>query len=459
MKKLIFPDRFLWGSATSGPQSEGYFSKANSSIWDYWYKEEKGKFHNELGPELTSTFYKNFKNDIKLMKKIGHNSFRTSIQWGRVIKNFETGELDKEGVQFYKDLIDELIKNEIEPLICLFHFDMPMELQNIGGWENRKVVDKFAEYGQKMFELFGGKVKKWFTFNEPVVVAECGYLYQYHYPCVVDFKRAVQVTYNLNLASAKVIAKFKESKIEGDIGIILNLTPSYPRDMNNLEDVKAANICDLIFNRSFLDVATKGSYPEELISLIRENNLLPTYELNDFEILKNNVISILGVNYYQPKRIKARETKISSEKIMPENFFENYDMPGKLMNPHRGWEIYYEGIYDIGKNILENYGNIKWMITENGMGVEGEERFLKNGIIEDEYRVEFIREHLKYLHKSIVEGSNCIGYHMWTFIDCWSWLNSYKNRYGFISLDLKTQKREIKRSGYWYSEVSKNNGF
>ena len=180
----------------------------------------------------------------------------------------------------------------------------------------------------------------------------------------------------------------------------------------------------------------------------------------ELQVIKNNTVDFLGVNYYQPRRVKAREEEYSGETWAPEKYFDNYDMPGKRMNPHRGWEIYPKAIYDIAKNVQENYGNIKWFISENGMGVEGEEKF-KNaeGIIEDDYRIEFIIEHLEWLHKAIEEGSNCVGYHLWTPIDCWSWLNSYKNRYGFISLDLETQKKTIKKSGRWIKEVSKNNGF
>lgn len=128
---------------------------------------------------------------------------------------------------------------------------------------------------------------------------------------------------------------------------------------------------------SFLDPAVKGEFPSDLIDFVNENNLTPIYEEGDKDILRENTISILGINYYQPRRVKARESKFESDTLMPENFFEPYEMPNRLMNPYRGWEIYYKGIYDIAKNIQENYSNKKWLITENGMGVENEERFNK----------------------------------------------------------------------------------
>lgn len=465
--KYAFPKNFLFGSATSGPQSEGFYNKANESIWDYWYKIDKTKFHNEVGSYYASRFFETFSEDIKLIKKMGHNSFRTSIQWSRLIKNFYTLEVDKNGADFYNNLINELIKNDIEPIICLYHFDMPLTIQHeLGGWENKKTATLYAQYAKTAFELFGDRVKKWITFNEPVVISEGAYLYKWHYPCIVSFKKAVQVGYNLNLASAMAISQYKKLNLNGEIGIVLNLTPSYPRDVNNKEDLHAAKICDALFNRSFLDPAIHGKFPSILIDFLKENNLMPdcSSEENEIEskIIEENTVSFLGVNYYQPRRVKHKEdSSVINNKfeIMPEDFFSPYEMPGRIMNPHRGWEIYYKGIYDIAINIRDNYKNIKWMITENGIGVEGEERFIKDCVVEDDYRIEFVKEHLKYLHKAMSDGANCFGYHMWTFIDCWSWLNSYKNRYGFVRYDLETKDKVIKKSGYWIKEVIKNNGF
>ena len=144
---------------------------------------------------------------------------------------------------------------------------------------------------------------------------------------------------------------------------------------------------------------------------------------------------------------------------MPSKYYLTYDMPGKRMNPYRGWEIYPKALYDIAINIRDNYKNIEWIVSENGMGVENEERFRENGQIKDDYRIDFIKEHLYWLSKAINEGANCKGYQLWTFIDCWSWLNAYKNRYGLVELDLNTGQRKIKKSGQWFKKLSENNGF
>ncbi|WP_027415274.1 glycoside hydrolase family 1 protein [Aneurinibacillus terranovensis] len=456
-----FPDGFWWGSAVSATQIEGASREGGKglNIWDYWYEKEPDRFFNGVGPDTTSDFYHRYKEDIQLMKEIGHNTFRFSISWSRLIPD-GIGEINKQAIQFYNDVIDEMLANHIKPFVNLYHFDMPLEMQKLGGWESREVVEAYARYAKTCFTLFGDRVKKWFTHNEPIVPVEGGYLYDFHYPNIVDFKKAVQVAYHTIIAHAKAIKEFRSVQIpNGKIGIILNLTPSYPRS-SHPADIKAAEIADLFFNRSFLDPAVKGKYPEELIALLKEYDQMPEVEEGDRELLQSNTVDILGVNYYQPRRVKAKSHLPNPESpFMPEWFFDNYEMPGRKMNPYRGWEIYEKGIYDIMVNIKENYDNIESFISENGMGVEGEERFIQDDMINDDYRIQFVKEHLKWLHKAIEEGANVKGYHMWTFMDNWSWSNAYKNRYGFISIDLQTQKRTPKKSAYWIKETSQNNGF
>lgn len=461
---LTFPEKFWWGSATSGPQSEGSFNKRHKSVFDYWYEIDPDVFFDKVGPVVASNFYNNYKEDLAMLKEIGLNSYRTSIQWTRLIKDFETGEADEDGVRFYNDVIDESLKNGLIPVMNLHHFDLPVELYNkYGGWESKHVVDLFAKFAKTAFKLFGDRVKHWTTFNEPMVVVEGQYLFKFHYPLVQDGKKAVQVLYNINLASAKAIKAYREggyNKDGGEIGIVLNLTPSYPRSQSE-EDLKASSVADDFFNNSFLDPAVKGEFTKNLVDIFKKDNVMWDSTEEELQIIKENTIDFLGVNYYQPRRVKAREEAFDeSNGWMPNKYFDEYDMPGKRMNPYRGWEIYPQSMYDIAINIKNNYGNIKWFISENGMGVEGEERYINDeGVVEDDYRIDFYKEHLEYLHKGIQEGANCFGYHTWTPIDCWSWTNAYKNRYGFIALDLETQKKTIKKSGRWIKEVAKNNGF
>ena len=247
---------------------------------------------------------------------------------------------------------------------------------------------------------------------------------------------------------------------DAQIGIILNLTPSYPASQSE-EDVKAGRIAELWRNEMFLKTAIYGEFPEKLVELLTEDKVIWESTDEELNILKNNTIDVLGVNFYHPSRVKAPDiSPNSTADWTPDRYYDQYEMPGRRMNIDKGWEIYPQALYDIAINIRDNYKNIKWFVSENGMGVSKEERFLNDsGVIEDDYRIDFIKEHLEWLHKGIEEGSNCFGYHLWTPIDCWSWKNAYRNRYGFISNNIHTQVKTIKKSGYWIKEVSKNNGF
>lgn len=458
--KYTFPAGFWWGSASSALQTEGESQHGGKSqtTWDVWFARQPWRFHQGIGPDETSTFYQHWQQDIALLKQLNHNSFRTSISWSRLIPD-GTGEVNPEAVIFYNTVIDELLAQGITPFITLFHFDMPMVMQEKGGWENRDVVAAFARYADTCFRLFGNRVKHWFTFNEPIVPVEGGYLYDFHYPNVVDFRRAATVAYHTVLAHASAVRLFRAGRYEGEIGIVLNLTPSYPRS-DNPADVNAAHCADLLFNRSFLDPVLRGEYPQDLVELLKQYDQLPLCEPGDSALIADGKIDLLGINYYQPRRVKCRDSAVNPDApFMPEWLFDHYDMPGRQMNPYRGWEIYPPGIYDILTNLRINYNNPRCFISENGMGVENEARFINNGKINDDYRIDFISNHLAWLHKGISEGCQCLGYHMWTFIDNWSWCNGYKNRYGFVQLDLSTQQRIVKKSGEWFSAVAASNSF
>lgn len=461
--KIDFPEHFWWGAATSGPQSEGRFNKKHANVFDHWYDIDPDAFYKNIGPDTASNFYNSFKEDIRMMKEIGLNSVRTSIQWTRLIDDLDKGTLNEDGVRFYNDVIDEFIKNGIRPVINLHHFDLPAELYHkYGGWESKHVGDLYAQFAEHCFRLFGDRVTDWFTFNEPMVVVDGQYLYQFHYPMVVDGKKAVQVAYNIVLASAKAIRKFREvnQNPDGRIGIILNLTPSYPAT-SDPKDRDAAAYADLWCNSLFLDPSVHGDFPEELVRVLKQDNVI--WETNEEEtlLIKEHTIDVLGVNFYHPNRVQ--QPKVSPDSLtvdwMPNKYFDHYEMRGSRMNVDKGWEIFPKAVYDIAINIRDNYNNIPWFVSENGMGVSKEERYLNSeGVIEDDYRIQFIQEHLYWLSKGMNEGSNCFGYHLWTPIDCWSWKNAYRNRYGFISTDIRTQIKTIKKSGYWIKEVA-DSGF
>ena len=462
--KVRFPVDFWWGGATSGPQNEGRFHKPHVNVFDYHYDTKPEDFFRYVGPDVASDFYHLYESDIALFKDLGFNSLRTSIQWTRLIDDLEEGSLNPEGVAYYNRVIDTLLAAGIRPIINLHHFDLPIELyERYGGWESKHVVELFVKFARRVFECFGDRVTDWMTFNEPMVVVEGQYLYGFHYPMLVDGKKAVQVAYNLQLASAKAIQAYRQINRNpaGRVTIALNLTPAYPASQSE-EDLAAAHFANLFVNRLFLDASVKGHFPEELVAILAKDGVLWESTPEELAIIRDNRVDYIGVNYYHPHRVKAPEISPNSLTVdwMPQRYFNDYQMPGRRMNVDKGWEIYPQALYDIAKNLQDNYDNIPWFVSENGIGVSREERYLdQTGIIQDHYRIQFFSEHLYWLNRAMQEGANCIGYHVWTPVDGWSWLNAYKNRYGLISNDIHTQTRTVKKSGWWFKDLTANHGF
>lgn len=461
MAKYLFPKNFLWGSAFSGPQTEGMGTNLqgnkSQSNWDYWFSIEKYRFFNSQ--PCLNDFYHRYREDIKLAKELNFNSLRTSIQWTRLIPDGKN--INSEGVVFYNNMINEMIKNNIKPIINLFHFDMPLWAQKLGGFLSQEVVDAFSFYAKTCFELFSDRVDMFSTFNEPIVSIEGTYWFDWHYPNEVNMKDGMQALWNMVVAHFKCVKEYRKLNLKGKIGCILNICPSIPRSKNPA-DVRAAYLHDLFKTKSFLDPMLKNEFPKELVALAKKDGYMWEINAEEEKLIadKNLSLDFLGINYYQPARIKSVDYKMDFENgaITPLYYYQPYEMPGRRVNPYRGWEIFPKGIYLALMDIKNNYNNIPVFISENGMGVENEQRFIKEGIINDQYRIDFLQEHLAWVNQAIKEGSSCFGYHWWSYIDSWSWMNSYKNRYGFIQLDLENNGERIKKQSAYYiaDVVSKN---
>lgn len=463
-KNVEFPKEFLWGSATSAPQTEGAYNEGGKAlnIFDQWFLERPQDFYQEIGPLDASNVYYQYKEDVQNMSKVGLNSFRTSISWSRLMPDGIN--VNQEAVEFYNDYINEMINNGIQPMMNLFHYDMPVIMQEKGGFENREVCYLFVNYAKKAFELFGNRVKMWSTFNEPKAQPYGAYLCKEfpngYPPFEFSAKKASQVVYNMALTTALCVKAFRTIVPDGEIGLIEDSVPQIPKSQMP-EDIQAADYADALRNRVFLDIATKGEFNPIVINLIKRFELNPKTEAGDCEVFKENTIDFAGLTYYRPERIEAPEIDIADlknfDKLHFDYLYHEYHPTNVRMNESRGWEIYPKAIYDIAMDMKNNYGNMRWFIAENGMGVMDEEKFMdEEGIIQDDYRISFIEEHLAFLSQAIKEGSNCFGYHIWTFADCWSWRNAYKNRYGLYRIDLDNQfKRIPKKSSFWFREYIK----
>ncbi len=461
MNKIKFKDGFTWGTASSGPQSEGYEGKYNKSIWDIWFEKEAEMFFEGVGPQKTSDVYNEYLQDVKYMKEIGLTSFRTSIQWSRIFKDFETFEVNPKAVEFYSKYFKALQENGISVYANLFHFDMPNVLfEKYEGFQSREVAKLYSEYAKTCFELFDEYVDMWITFNEPMGYARESYHNGRMYPCELNMNKMMIHNYNTILANGLSVKAHRELNLSSRIGIVVDCLPPIARS-NNEQDLEAARIADLLTNKMYLDPCVLGEYSDHYFEFITENGFTIDIREEDLKLLAENTVDFVGINYYQPMRVKAPDFAPNPKAPMQLNwFYEEYQKPNCRMNEYRGWEIFPKALYEIGMRMKNDYNNIDWFISENGMGVgyqEENKHRNQDGMIEDDYRIDFLEEHLYWLHKVIEDGSNCFGYHMWTFIDNWSWINAYKNRYGFIEYNVETGERKRKKSSYWISEVVENN--
>lgn len=452
------PETFILGAASSAWQTEGWQGKkeGQDSYLDRWYKEERFVWHNGYGPAVATNFMEKFSEDVELMQEVHLTHYRTSINWARFFTDHEQLIVDEDYAAHIDQLIDQLLAAGVEPMLCLEHYELPASLMDAyDGWSSRKVVDLYTRYAEIAFERYGDRVKQWFTFNEPIVIQTRCYLDAIRWPHEQNTKKWMLWNYHKVLASAQAVAVYHEKGYEGRIGCVLNPEMVYARS-SSPEDQNAQKMYDLFFNRIFFDPMVKGHYPDELITLCQTYDIYfdPTEE--DLEMIRTHTVDFLGVNQYYPKRVRAPRYQWHSDTpFHPEMFYETFDLPGKQMNNSRGWEIYPKVMYDMANYLKENYGNIPWLITENGMGRENEEQYMDaTGQVQDDYRIQFITEHLYWLLKAVEEGANCEGYMLWAFTDCVSPMNAFKNRYGLVRIELNEERtRSLKKSAAWYRSL------
>lgn len=456
---MKIPDNFILGAASSAWQTEGWQGKKDgqASYLDTWFKNDFFVWHDGKGPDIATDFMNRYQEDVDLMKKIGLTHYRTSINWSRFFTDYERLVVDEDYAQHIDNVITALVDAGIKPMIAIEHYELPQYLQDkFGGWNSKEVVRLYVEYAKILFSRYGDRVKEWYTFNEPIVPQTRIHLDALRYPYDQDSKKWMQCNFNKVLATAYAVKAFKATEINGRIGLVHNWEFSYPRSKSNAGDLLAAENYDLLNNRVIVDPVVKGKYPEKLIKLLKDNDILFDSTEEELSIIAENTIDILGINLYFPKRVKEVQHEWSKNAAFGmHKYYDDFELPGRKMNNSRGWEIYPPMMYDMAEVIKKDYDNFPWFISENGMGIEDEQRFMnENGIIQDDYRINFIQEHLYWLLKAIEEGSSCEGYMLWAFTDCVSPMNAFKNRYGLVSIDLGNNlNRSLKKSAYWYKQL------
>lgn len=454
------PEGFFFGAAMSGPQTEGAWQRYGKleSLWDTWSNERIEDFHNRVGSYAGNDFTNRYKEDFELLRSLGLASWRTSIQWTRLLD--ANGKLNPEGSEYYHRLFASAEAVGLETFVNLYHFDMPTYLFRRGGWESREVIEAYATYARIAFREFGQEIKYWFTFNEPIVEPQQRYTDAVWYPFHHDFAQARTVQYGISIAHSLAVAEFRELQGTGQvradakIGLINCFTPPYTKEDPSEADLLAVRMADGIDNRWWLDLVTKGSLPEETIGALSSRGINLPVRAGDEQILAQGTVDWLGFNYYRPERIQAPERDV--DEYGNPVFASEYAWPDAVMNESRGWEIYPKGIYDFGMTMARDYPDLEWFVSENGIGIQGEGAFRDaSGTIQDDYRIDFVRQHLSWIARAIEEGAKCRGYHYWGVIDCWSWNNAYKNRYGLVEVNLDNgYSRHLKKSAGWFKRVT-----
>ncbi len=472
-----FPKEFLWGAATSAYQVEGaaYEDGKKASQQDVINKESY-ETRGFATAEIASDHYHHFKEDVALMKEMGFTTYRFSIAWSRVFPD-GVGEVNEKGIQFYRDLIDELIANGIEPIVTLYHYDLPWALvEKYGGWLDRQVVKDFEYYARYVIGEFKDKVKLWTTINEQSIIVQ-----YWTQKCFIPEKLRsnnqlrYQINHHMNLAHAIACKLVHELVPGGKAGAALGYAPVYPLT-SKAEDVMAAQNAHDLRNGYYLDIYFKGYYTKSAMIYLEQHGLAPKIEPGDMELIKEGTSDFLALNYYASECAKAcpegegKEIRYSgvnwSGKKGEMSGFETH--PGfyeMCKNPNLDttdwdWAIDPIGLEYIFRDIYMRYGK-PLMITENGLGAFDE--LTADGKVHDEYRIAYLREHIKAMKRAMDYGVEVWAYCPWSAIDLLSTSNGVKKRYGFVYVDRtdddpKECGRIRKDSFYWYQKVIASRG-
>jgi beta-glucosidase len=442
---LIFPDDFVWGSATSAYQIEGAHDVDGKgpSIWDIFSHQPRKTFLGQTG-DVAADHYHRYRDDIQIMRRLELKAYRFSISWSRVMPAGR-GAVNPAGLDFYDRLIDGLLENGIQPVATLFHYDLPQPLQESGGWPNRDTAYAFQDYAEVLSKRYSDRVTYWITHNEPFVTASAGYLTGEHAPGIRDVGATLSSAHTLLLSHGLAAQAIRSNSTRTlQVGIALNLTPVHPAT-DSEDDWKAARRYDSLLNRTTLDPIFCQKYPEEVLDLL--GFMFPTIQEGDMQII-STPIDFLGINYYT-RAIVQHDPNVP--------FIEFTEVRPPDSSYSQMWEIYPAGIYELVKRIWNDYRPNKIFITENGVCVPDGIDF--DGKVRDNRRIQYLQDHLIQVHRAIEEGIPVMGYLVWSLMDNFEWALGYQKRFGLVHIDFETLSRTVKNSGIWFRDVIKKNGF
>lgn len=452
--KLKAPKDFLWGVASAAYQVEGAYQAEGKgeSKWDF-FANKVGVTQFTIGEKQTGNLAinlydrKQYLQDIQLMKQLGVNTYRFSIPWSRIIPQ-GIGKVNEMAIAHYHLLIQDLKTAGIEPLVTLYHFDMPQALMEKGGWTNRESVDWYKNYASVIFDNFGDEVKHFITFNEPYIEFFLAdflmNLTQSKESANVRYSNEIINVHNQLLASAEAIKTYHSLKLDGKIGITFNLSPCLPMDSKNAEDVKAVSLQDELLNRIVLDPVFKGNYPVNALSAIQKYNPSFKPSVEDMQFIASNKPDFLGINFYAPALVKHDESSPFGVSWMGNNT-DAVKMNNGPVRPDQ--------FYQLLMRIKNEYGNPVTIITENGASFSNNEDNVVDGKVNDSLRADYITRHIAAALQAQKDGANLKGYCVWSGWDNFEWIFGYSVRFGLIHVDFNTQQRVPKQSYFTYQSI------
>lgn len=434
MNDLVFKKDFIFGCATAAYQIEGAVNegKRGKTIWDE-FSHIKGNIYNDQNGDIACDSYHKYKEDIAILKELGFSSYRFSIAWSRIFPN-GTGEVNSEGVNYYHNLLQELIDNDITPFVTLYHWDLPIAL---GDWTNRECVYAFRDYAAFCFKEFSKEVKNWITLNEPFCSSFVSHYEGRHAPGHRNLNEAFICAHHLNLAHGLAVQEFRKMNIVGQIGITINAIYPQPSTKNE-KDILAAEIIKASQTDIFISPIIKGTYP----SLIeKQMKIKMPIEKDDLRNINQN-IDFIGLNYYSEDLVQYDETDPFYAKTV-NSWHDKTDM---------GWNIVPQGLLRFLRTINRDTDNIDIYITENGMA--SVDQLSKDNRVHDKKRIDYFKSHLFYCKKAIEEGIPLKGYFAWSLLDNFEWAYGYSKRFGITYVDYENDcKRIIKDSGYFLRDI------
>lgn len=432
--------QFLWGVATAAAQIEGGILEDGRglSIWDAFCRIP-GNIKNGDLTDVACDSYKKWKDDVRLLKELGVNSYRYSLSWSRILPEGK-GKVNQIGLDYYKRLTDLLAEEGIAPNITLYHWDLPYELHRLGGWLNRDIANWFADYAEIVFKEIPNAAM-FSTHNEPIATY-VGYAMKGFAPGFGLEAYGRQANHHLLLSHGKAVERFRASGNKAKIGIVVDVWNRVPLDENSEADKELAAKQNALAHGNYLRPIFSGKYDERLVAHLKEKNIDVEIKNGDLDLI-SAPLDFYGLNCYNRVVVSATAKGAEIRKAIRQNggnFLQN------------GNEFYPDAIYDAVKLIREEYNvDIPVYITENGVGFENENE--SNGVINDEERIRYLQGSFRAIERANAEGMDIRGYYLWSLLDNFEWNAGYSMKFG-----LYTRERKAKKSAEFYREWIKTRG-